>query len=70
MDKSMTALLNALLDFAEDKKLIAAEDRAYTLNRLLEIVDMDAPEDAPLPLLQAYLESRLEKRIPPLLTPL
>ena len=28
------------------------------------------PEDAPLPLLQAYLESRLEKRIPPLLTPL
>ena len=49
MDKSMTALLNALLDFAEDKKLIAAEDRAYTLNRLLEIVEMDAPEDAPLP---------------------
>ena len=49
MAENMTALLNALLDFAEDKELIAAEDRAYTLNRLLEIVEMDAPEDAPLP---------------------
>ena len=26
------------------------------------------PEDAPLPLLQAYLESRIEKHIPPLMT--
>ena len=42
--KNLTAYLHALLDFAEDKKLIEAEDREYSLNRLLEIVQMDAPE--------------------------
>ena len=44
MPKNVTALLHALLDYAEDKGLIEAEDRAYTLNRLLEIFAMDAPE--------------------------
>ena len=44
MDKRITELLHQLLDFAEDKKLIEAEDREYTLNRLLEIFKMDAPE--------------------------
>lgn len=44
MSKSATALLHSLLDFAEDKELIEAEDRAYCLNRLLEIMGMDAPE--------------------------
>ena len=44
MDKRITELLHALLDFAEDKQLIEAEDREYSLNRLLEIFQMDAPE--------------------------
>ena len=45
MNHTMTWYLNALLDFGEDKHLIAREDRAYTMNRLLEICHMDAPED-------------------------
>ena len=45
MNHTMTWHLNALLDFGEDKHLIAREDRAYTMNRLLEICHMDAPED-------------------------
>ena len=44
MDKRITELLHELLNFAEDKKLIEAEDREYSLNRLLEIFKMDAPE--------------------------
>ena len=44
MSKNCTEYLHALLDFAEDKRLIEAEDRAYSLNRLLEIFSMDAPE--------------------------
>jgi len=44
MPKNATELMHALLDFAEDKQLIEAEDRAYTLNRLLEVMGMDAPE--------------------------
>jgi len=44
MPKNATELLHALLDFAEDKQLIETEDREYTLNRLLEIFQMDAPE--------------------------
>ncbi len=45
MSNTITTHLNALLDFGEDKHLIAREDRAYTMNRLLEICCMDAPED-------------------------
>ena len=44
MQKTITELMHALLDFAEDKQLIEAEDREYSLNRLLEIFRMDAPE--------------------------
>ena len=44
MPKNATELLHSLLDFAEDKQLIETEDREYTLNRLLEIFQMDAPE--------------------------
>ena len=44
MPKNITELMHALLDYAEDKQLIEAEDREYTLNRLLEIFRMDAPE--------------------------
>ena len=40
MNHTMTWYLNALLDFGEDKHLIAREDRAYTMNRLLEICHM------------------------------
>ena len=44
MTKDVTRLLHALLDFAEDKGLIEAEDRVFTFNRLLEIFSMDAPD--------------------------
>ena len=44
MPKNCTEYLHALLDFAEDKHLIEVEDREYSLNRLLEIFYMDAPE--------------------------
>lgn len=44
MSKNATELLHLLLDFAEDRRLIEAEDREYSLNRLLEILAMDAPE--------------------------
>ena len=44
MSKNCTEYLHALLDFAEDKRLIEAEDREYSLNRLLEIFSLDAPE--------------------------
>lgn len=36
--------LYALLDYAQDRGLIEDEDRAYTLNRLMEICALDAPE--------------------------
>ena len=49
----------------------AQDNRAWLAEALAQGVRGELPpEDAPLPLLQAYLESRLEKRIPPLLTPL
>ena len=44
MSKCITALLHNLLDFAQDKGLIEAEDREYSLNRLMEIMGMEAPE--------------------------
>jgi len=50
MLKNITECFHALLDFAEARALIEAEDREYTLNRLLEICRMDAPEcDRPAP---------------------
>ncbi len=45
MERCATELLYRLLDYAQAKGLIEAEDRAYTLNRLMEIMGMDAPED-------------------------
>ena len=40
-----TELLYRLADFAVEKGLIAPIDRAYSINRLLEIMQMDAPEE-------------------------
>ena len=37
MLKNITECFHALLDFAEARALIEAEDREYTLNRLLEL---------------------------------
>ena len=51
--------------------MLSPAERAWLAEALAQGVRGGLPpEDAPLPLLQAYLESRLEKRIPPLLTPL
>ena len=51
--------------------MLSPAERAWLAEALAQGVRGELPpEDAPLPLLQAYLESRLEKRIPPLLTPL
>lgn len=51
--------------------MLSAAERAWLTEALDKGVRGELPsEDAPLPLLQAYLEARLEKRIPPLLTPL
>ena len=44
MLKITTEYLHKLLDFAEDKNLIEAEDREYSFNRLMEVFRMDAPE--------------------------
>ncbi|MBQ8507256.1 MAG: UDP-glucose--hexose-1-phosphate uridylyltransferase [Clostridia bacterium] len=44
MTTTITEYLHHLLDFAEEKLLIEAEDREYTFNRLLEIVQLDGPE--------------------------
>ncbi len=46
MQKTMTEYMHYLLDFAEDKALIDPLDRHYSFNRLLEILQMDAPECA------------------------
>ena len=40
-----TELLYRLTDFAIEKGLIVPIDRAYAINRLLEIMQMDAPEE-------------------------
>lgn len=56
MPKNATELMHALLDFAEDKQLIEAEDRSYSLNRLLESMRMDAPE-CPRPAREASPET-------------
>ncbi|MBQ6372944.1 MAG: UDP-glucose--hexose-1-phosphate uridylyltransferase [Clostridia bacterium] len=45
-----TEALYRLVDFGVEKGLVAPIDKTYTLNRLLEIMQMDAPEgDAPMP---------------------
>ena len=36
--------IESILDFAQDRALIEAEDRLYARNRLLEIMRMDAPD--------------------------
>ncbi len=38
-----TEYLYRLVDFAIEKNLIEPIDRAYALNRLMEIMQMDAP---------------------------
>ena len=45
MMSSATESIYRLADFALEKGLIAPIDRCYTVNRLLEIMGMDAPED-------------------------
>ncbi len=45
MELNAASTLNHLLDFAVEKGLVQPVDRAYALNRLLEIMEMDAPED-------------------------
>jgi len=45
MKATATEYLYRLVDFATEKRLIEPIDRAYALNRLLEIMQMDAPEE-------------------------
>ena len=45
MNPTATESIYRLADFAVEKGLVAAIDRSYTVNRLLEIMGMDAPED-------------------------
>ncbi|MBP3310899.1 MAG: UDP-glucose--hexose-1-phosphate uridylyltransferase [Butyricicoccus sp.] len=45
MKTTATEYLYRLIDFGVAKGLIEPIDRAYTLNRLLEIMQMDAPEE-------------------------
>lgn len=42
---TVTENLLGLVEFAVSNRLVDAEDRAYSLNRLLEILQMDAPEE-------------------------
>ena len=44
--KNATEQMLRMIDFAVEKGLIEAEDRKYTLNLLLDIMKMDAPEAA------------------------
>ena len=45
MNRKATDYIYALADFGVEKRLVAPIDRAYTINRLLEIMQMDAPEE-------------------------
>ena len=45
MNITATESIYRLADFAVEKGLVAPIDRAYTVNRLLEIMGMDAPEE-------------------------
>ena len=44
MPATATEYICRLVDFAVEKGLVAPIDRSYTVNRLLEIMQMDAPE--------------------------
>ena len=62
--------LLGLLNYAEEKGLIEACDRTYCLNRLLQILRLDAPEggdtamQAPLPvLLQELIDSAVRRGV-------
>ena len=45
MKSNATENLYRLVDFAMEKGLVAPIDRSYAVNRLMEIMGMDAPED-------------------------
>lgn len=45
MDTHVTEWIYRLTDFAIAKGLIEAQDRAFYVNRLLEAMRMDAPEE-------------------------
>ena len=45
MKTTATENIYRLVDFAIDRHLVSPIDRSYTVNRLLEIMQMDAPED-------------------------
>ena len=47
MKPTATECMYRLVDFAVDNGLVAPIDRSYTVNRLLEIMGQDAPEDIP-----------------------
>ena len=52
MKPTVTEVLYRLVDFAVEKGLVAPIDRSFALNRLLEILQLDAPEEidyAPAP---------------------
>ncbi len=40
--------IKALVQYAENEKLIEKEDRAFALNRLLEALNLDSFEEAPV----------------------
>ena len=47
MSVTATEGIFRLADFAVEKGLVAPIDRSYTVNRLLEIMVQDAPEEIP-----------------------
>ena len=57
----MKAIIDALVRYAEEKALIAPEDRIWAFNRLLEVMQLDSAETAevPLPPADAELPSAL-----------
>ena len=57
----MKAILDALVSYAEEKALIAPEDRIWAFNRLLEVLQLDSAESCtvPLPPADAELPSAL-----------
>ena len=58
--KNATEQMLRMIDFAESKGLIETEDKKYTLNLLLDIMKMDAPEAA----------APCDEPLPPTLTPI
>ena len=49
----MEKLINALLDYAEEKELILPEDRVWAFNRILEVLQLDAADTEEEPPLHA-----------------